>query len=123
MQIAIQPLSPVPMYEQIASAIEGQIACGTLTSGETLPSIRALASELNVSVITVKKAYETLQSKKFIVVLPQRGTFVAEINKTVLRMQAESEIGKRTRALFDYARKSGLTKDEFLFLVQSTLED
>lgn len=123
MQIKIKVQDPTPIYEQIASAIEGQIASGALGSGEQLPSIRALATELNVSVITTKKAYDVLQAKGLIIVLPQRGAYVAELNRMLMRMRAESEIGKKTRELYELAKKSGLSSDEFLSIVRNTIDD
>ena len=74
-----------PIYEQIAAQIKGQILSGALAPGTLLPSIRALAKDLKISVITTKRAYEELERQGFLTTLPGKGCFVAEIEGDILR--------------------------------------
>jgi GntR family transcriptional regulator len=85
MKILIANSSRDPIYEQISKQIRSQIIAGDMKEGDPLPSIRNLASELQVSVITTKRAYETLEREGYIDTVTGRGTFVAAQNKELLR--------------------------------------
>ncbi len=85
MKILIANSSRDPIYEQISKQIRSQIIAGDMKEGDALPSIRNLASELQVSVITTKRAYETLEREGYIDTVTGRGTFVAAQNKELLR--------------------------------------
>lgn len=78
MKIIIKNGSPVPIYEQIREAIKEEILKGKLKAGEKLPSVRSLARELSISILTVKKAYDELEKEGFIVSKQGLGTFVGE---------------------------------------------
>lgn len=78
MKIIIKNGSPVPIYEQIRDAIREEILKEKLKAGEKLPSVRALARELSISILTVKKAYDELEKEGFIVSKQGLGTFVGE---------------------------------------------
>ena len=85
MKIIISNSSPDPIYEQIKKQIKSQIINGELDEGQTLPSIRKLAKELQISVITTKRAYEDLEREGFIDTVTGKGSFVAAQNKEFLR--------------------------------------
>ncbi|MCP4548553.1 MAG: GntR family transcriptional regulator [bacterium] len=85
MRIIISNASPDPIYMQIVGEIKNQIIGGNLDEGEILPSIRKLAKELQISVITTKRAYEVLEGEGFIDTVSGKGTFVAAQNKEFLR--------------------------------------
>ena len=85
MKIIISNSSPDPIYEQVAKQIKAQIISGDLAEGDALPSIRKLAMELQISVITTKRAYEDLQKEGFIDTVSGKGCFVAMQNKELLR--------------------------------------
>lgn len=85
MRIIISNSSPDPIYEQIARQIKSQIIGGELVEGESLPSIRKLAIELQISVITTKRAYEELEREGFLDTVGGKGSFVAAQNKEFLR--------------------------------------
>lgn len=85
MNIIISNLSREPIYEQIVSQIKTLIMKGELTEAEVLPSIRNLARELQISVITTKRAYDELEKEGFIVTVPGKGTYVAAQNKELIR--------------------------------------
>ena len=76
--IALSNSDPAPLYEQIEKQVIEQIMNGKLPAGQMLPSIRALAREIEISVITVKKAYEDLEAGGYIITAPGKGSFVAE---------------------------------------------
>lgn len=88
MDIIISNADARPIYEQIARQITAMIMAGRLTEGEQLPSIRALASELHVSVITTKRAYADLEEQGFVETVPGKGCFVAGGNGELLREEA-----------------------------------
>ncbi len=85
MTILIDNRSGTPIYEQIFTQIRDQIFSGALPEDEPLPSIRSLAKDLRISVITTKRAYEELESAGFIYTLPGKGSFVAARNEELLR--------------------------------------
>ncbi|MEG0620571.1 MAG: GntR family transcriptional regulator [Eggerthellaceae bacterium] len=85
MDIIISNASPAPIYEQIASQMKGLILAGTLEAGAQLPSIRALAGDLRISVITTKRAYAELETQGFIETVPGKGSFVAGGNFELVR--------------------------------------
>lgn len=85
MDIIISNASPAPIYEQITSQMKGLILAGTLEAGVQLPSIRALAGDLRISVITTKRAYAELEAQGFIETVPGKGSFVAGGNFELLR--------------------------------------
>ncbi|MBR4622190.1 MAG: GntR family transcriptional regulator [Ruminococcus sp.] len=85
MDIIISNQSSEPIYEQIVSQVKAQIMNGTLAEGDALPSMRALAQSLRISVITTKRAYEELERDGFIESFTGRGSFVKRQNKELLR--------------------------------------
>jgi GntR family transcriptional regulator len=85
MKILISNSSGEPIYEQIINQIKGSILTGELTAGEPLPSIRNLAQELRISVITTKRAYEELEKEGFIETIPGKGSYVSAQNKELLK--------------------------------------
>jgi len=85
MNIVISNSSDEPIYEQIKRQIKNSILCGELKEGELLPSIRNLAKELMISVITTKRAYEDLEKEGYIVTRPGKGSYVAAQNKEFMR--------------------------------------
>lgn len=85
MNIIISNSSEEPIYEQIVKQIKAAIINGEINSNESLPSIRNLAKELQISVITTKRAYDELEKEGFIVTVPGKGTFVAAQNDELLK--------------------------------------
>jgi GntR family transcriptional regulator len=92
--IALSNNDPTPLYEQIKKQIIEQIMSGELPPGYMLPSIRALAKELEISVITVKKAYEDLEANGYIVTNQGKGSFVAQAGAEFVRESKLKEIQK-----------------------------
>ena len=114
MNIIITNSGGVPIYEQIASQIKGQILSGALKEGDALPSMRALAQDLRVSVITTKRAYEILESEGFIQSFTGRGSFVSAADPEMLKEQNLREIEEHLSKASDIAKRSGVSKQELL---------
>ena len=85
MDIIISNTSGVPIYEQIEEQIKSQIMTGALTAGEALPSMRVLAKELKISIITTKRAYEDLERDGFIESVTGKGSFVKGVNSDIVK--------------------------------------
>ena len=85
MEIILSNASPKPIYEQITSQIKAMIMNGELKAGDPMPSMRKLAKELHVSVITTQRAYDDLQKDGFIVTVPAKGTFVSPQKQDFIR--------------------------------------
>ncbi len=114
MNIIITNSGGVPIYEQIASQIKGLILGGTLREGDALPSMRALAQDLRVSVITTKRAYEILESEGFIQSFTGRGSFVSAADPEMLKEQNLRDIEVHLSAATDIAKRSGVSKQELI---------
>lgn len=123
MNIIITNTGGQPIYEQIASQIKGLILAGKLKEGDALPSMRNLAQDLRVSVITTKRAYEILETEGLIESFTGRGSFVAAQNPELLKEQNLREIEKHLCAAADIAKRSGITTDEVKELFQLLLEE
>ena len=92
MEIILSSANDKPIYEQISSQIKEQIMKGILKPGEPLPSMRKLAKNLHVSVITTQRAYDDLQRDGFLVTVPAKGTFVSTQNQDFIREENLREI-------------------------------
>ncbi len=112
MDILISNASEKPIYEQITDQIKGMILSGVLNAGDMLPSMRYLAKELRISVITTKRAYSDLERDGFIVTVTGKGTFVADKNMDFLREEKLRQIDTHLTAAIDAARQAGITLDE-----------
>lgn len=112
MEIIVSNAANKPIYEQIASQVKAQIMSGALTEGEQLPSIRALANDLHVSVITTKRAYADLEQQGFIVTSPGRGSFVAGGNKELVREEHLRSIEALLQQAIDEAAQAGVSAVE-----------
>ena len=112
MNIIISNADGKPIYEQIATQIKHAILTGELQPGEMLPSIRALARDLRISVITTKRAYEDLEAAGFITTMPGRGSFVAPQNPALHREQALTQVEEALSQAIAAARRGGVSLEE-----------
>ena len=112
MRILISNSSPDPIYEQIVRQIKGQIIAGELSEGEPLPSIRKLAHELQISVITTKRAYEELEKEGLIDTVGGKGTFVASQNQEFMREKRMKLVETKLLAALADARMLGVSYEE-----------
>ena len=112
MQLYIDNRSGAPIYDQIYSQIKDAIVSGQVAAGEALPSIRALAKDLRISVITTKRAYDELEREGFIDTLPGKGCFVAERSAELLREESLRKIEGYMQEIRRLAAACGLTEGE-----------
>ena len=112
MTIILTHTANQPIYEQIFQQIKAQILCGALGEGDALPSMRVLARELRISVITTKRAYEELERAGLIVSYTGKGSFVKGVNKEALKEQTLYEIQKYLEIVLEKADVAGISKQE-----------
>ena len=112
MDIIISNSSSSPIYEQITRQIKDHILQGELKAGDALPSMRVLAKELRISLITTKRAYEELEMDGFIETVPGKGCFVSEKNTEFLREEQLRQVEGFLQQAADAARRCGLSLDE-----------
>lgn len=112
MDIILSNTSGKPIYTQIADQVKEQIMTGALAPGEALPSMRLLARELRISVITTKRAYEDLERDGFLENVPGKGCFVAPQNRELLREAQLRRVEEHLTRAVEEARKGGLALSE-----------
>ena len=122
MKIIIQPKGTLAIYEQIVNQLKNAIVTGELTTNEALPSIRALAADLQVSVITTKRAYEELEKEGLIRSVAGKGFYVCEYNTDFLREKQLMMLEKRLTEVIQNAKDVGLAKEELLEMVEALYE-
>ncbi len=123
MKLIISNSSPTPIYEQIKNALIDQIMSGELASDELLPSIRNLAQDIRVSVLTVKKAYDELERDGYIVSIQGKGTFVAPRNDSLVRENAQKDIENHLETAVDLAQKYAIDKETLIELIDLFYEE
>lgn len=114
MNIIISNSSGQPIYEQIMTQIKNLIISGELKEGDALPSMRLLAKELRISVITTKRAYDELEREGFITSITGKGSFVAAKNINLIREQQLREIEDYMQKIVERSIPCGLTLDELI---------
>ncbi|GEN46401.1 GntR family transcriptional regulator [Alkalibacillus haloalkaliphilus] len=123
MQIIISNSSKEPIYEQIINQIKSSILSGDLKEGAALPSIRQLAKDLQISVITTKRAYEELEKSGFIYSIVGKGSFVAEQNLEVIREKKLKVIEEQLSAVIVNSKEIGLSFGELQELLKLLYEE
>ena len=114
MDIVISNASDLPIYEQISSQIKALIMNGTLKEGELLPSIRVIAKELKVSVITTKRAYADLERDGFIEVVQGRGSFVSSRNLDFIREEQLRNAEMHLQKAVEIAQMGNISLEELM---------
>jgi len=122
-KILISNTSPDPIYEQIKSEIKHQIVTGTLTHGEALPSIRKLALDLQISVITTKRAYDDLEKEGLIVSVAGKGTFISTKNKELLKEKKLKLVESKLSEAVEAAKVLGVKKRELERMLSLLLKE
>ena len=112
MDIIISNSSGVPIYEQIVRQVKGLILSGELPEGEALPSMRLLARDLRISVITTKRAYEELERDGFLENVPGKGCFVAPQNRELLREAQLRRVEEKLTQAIEEARRGAVSLEE-----------
>lgn len=112
MEIIISSNSSKPIYEQITSQIKAMVMEGKLQPDQAIPSMRALAKSLHISVITVQRAYEDLQRDGFIETTVGRGSFVSALNKDFIQEEKQRQAEEHLQQAADIARSGGIALDK-----------
>ena len=123
MEIIIYNTSETPIYEQIAGQIKGLILSGELKSGEALPSLRLLAKNLRVSVITTKRAYEELEQEDYIRSVPGKGCFVSSKSSQLLEEERLRIVEEKLAQAVETARKTGVSLEEMQEILETLYEE
>lgn len=123
MDIILKNSSDEPIYQQIVSQVKEQIMNGTLMAGDALPSMRTLASQLRISVITTKRAYEELERDGYIENYAGKGCFVKSQNTDFLREETVRQIEDLLAKACDKARMCGLTTGELKEMIELMNEE
>ena len=122
MELIIRNTTNQPIYDQIYSQIKAQIIAGKLSPGEALPSIRALAKDLRISVIT-KRAYDELEADGFLYTVAGKGCFVAEKNLDLIREQKLKELEDHLDAAVELAAQCGVSALELMEMLRILLKE
>lgn len=117
MNIIIVNSAEVPIYQQIMNQMKSAILSGELKEGDALPSVRKLAKEISVSVITTRKAYECLEAEGFTINMAGKGSYVATQNMELLRESRLVEIEKKLGEIMDYAKPVGISGEDLKKLI------
>ena len=123
MKIIISNISDIPLYQQIKEQIKSAIFKQELKEGEKLPSIRALANDLEVSVLTTKRVYAELEKEGFIITKAGRGCFVAPENLELLRESRRRLVEEKLLETWNLAYTLGITKKELLEMMDLIFEE
>ncbi|HIR40903.1 MAG TPA: GntR family transcriptional regulator [Candidatus Egerieicola pullicola] len=123
MTILLDNQSGEPIYRQIAQQIKAQILSGVLVPDTPLPSIRNLAKDLRISVITTKRAYDELEQQGFVYTLAGKGCFVAPLNLELLREEHLKQIESHLQEAVRLAETCGLSQEELLEMLRLLLQE
>lgn len=118
MDLIISSKTSKPIYEQITSQIKELVMTGKLQPGDAIPSMRALARSLHISVITVQKAYEALQQEGFIETAVGRGTFIAPINRDFYQEEQQRQAESHLQAAAEIGRACGIPVEKLQELLE-----
>ena len=123
MNLWIDNKSGIPIYEQIFTQIKGQIVSGELAENVPLPSIRNLAKDLRISVITTKRAYDELERAGFVYTVPAKGCFVAPRNIELVREEHLRRIEEYLREAVELARAAQVSREELMEMLNIYFEE
>lgn len=122
MELFINNHTSKPIYEQISDQIKALIMSGELQAGEAIPSIRSMAKSLHISVLTVQKAYDKLQSDGFIETTAGKGCFVSAQNQDFYLEEQQKKIEEHFNEAIEIARSSGIKLDKLIGLLSLLYE-
>lgn len=123
MEIIVSNKTSRPLYEQIITQIKAQIMNGELKTGDPLPSIRSLAKSLQISILTVQKAYDFLQTDGFIETTAGKGCYVSAQNQDFYLEEQQKRIEEHFSEAIEIARTSGIPLDKLLHLLTLLYEE
>ncbi len=123
MKIIINNSSMIPIYTQIIQQVKAQIAAGSLKENDALPSVRTLSAELKISALTVKKAYDELESEGFVVTVHGKGTYVSGSNSEYIRENQIKEVEDDLRKVFEKAEYFNISKEDLKDIIEMLIEE
>ena len=123
LEIIVSNKASRPLYEQISTQIKGAIMSGELKAGEAIPSVRAMARSLHISILTVQKAYSTLQEDGFIETTAGKGCYVSAQNQDFYLEEQQKKIEERFSEAIEIARASGISFDKLIELLTILYEE
>ncbi len=123
MEIIVSNKASRPLYEQISTQIRAAIMSGELKTGEAIPSVRSLAKSLHISILTVQKAYSTLQEDGFIETTAGKGCYVSAQNQDFYLEEQQKKIEERFLEAIEIARASGISFDKMIELLTILYEE
>lgn len=123
MNLIISNASGKPIYEQITDQIKTSILSGELQEGQALPSMRALARDLRISVITTKRAYEDLERDGFVVTVAGKGCFVAPRNLEIMREEQRKKVEESLTKAIEQARAASIDLPELVEMLTLLYEE
>lgn len=123
MRIAVSNSADAPLYEQVAEQIKVAVLAGELADGDALPSVRALARDLRISVITTTRAYAELEAAGFITTVPGKGAYVLPVDTALVREQLLRRVEDALAAAADAARLAGVDRDGLVEMLDVVLAE
>ena len=123
MFVTLSPSHPDPMYKQVTDQIKDAVASGDLKPNDRLPSVRELSEALNVSAITIKRAYADLETDGYILTRAGLGSFVADVERGALRNRKLAELREELRRIVRTSAKFGITADDIVNLARQAEGD
>ena len=122
MRVVLSNSAGVPLYQQIKEQVGTAILAGELAEGSALPSVRALARDLRISVITTTRAYTELAAEGFIATVPGKGAYVLPLDSELVREQLLRQVEDGLQTALDAAHRAGLGRDEVVRILDGLIE-
>jgi GntR family transcriptional regulator len=121
-RVVLSNSAGVPLYQQIKEQVGTAILAGDLTEGSALPSVRALARDLRISIITTTRAYAELAAEGFIATVPGKGAYVLPLDSELVREQLLRQVEDGLQAALGAARRAGLHRDDLIQILDGLLQ-
>ncbi len=121
-RVVLSNSAGVPLYQQVKEQLGTAILSGELAEGSVLPSVRALARDLRISVITTTRAYTELAAEGFIATVPGKGAYVLPLDSALVREQLLREVESGLQAAMDAARRAGLRREELIQILDGLIQ-
>lgn len=121
MKVVLSNSAGIPLYQQIREQIGTAILAGELVEGDALPSVRALARDLRISIITTTRAYAELAADGFIATVPGKGVYVQPLDAALVRERLLRQIEDGLQAALDAARRAGIERDELVTILDGLI--
>lgn len=122
MRVVLSNSAGVPLYQQIKEQVGTAILSGELAEGDVLPSVRALARDLRISIITTTRAYSELAAEGFIATIPGKGAYVLPLDSSLVREQLLRQVEDGLQSALDAARRAGLRRDDLIQVLDGLIQ-